>query len=170
MVFLALLLRDLNAIAPLVTLFFLITYAMINVVVIIEQNLGLISFRPLFVSSPMDTLDWSHYLASCHVYHKPNIKPDFRSSGICGLWNSFQTEIDHSLRRCKKRAFCVICRMGCKTYLNDITSTGKSLETKPPHTGKRSPFNKRSIFFSEKCGLSKRINQIAWHWLQRNKW
>ena len=49
MVFLALLLRDLNAIAPLVTLFFLITYAMINVVVIIEQNLGLISFRPLFV-------------------------------------------------------------------------------------------------------------------------
>ena len=49
MVFLAMLLRDLNAIAPLVTLFFLITYAMINVVVIIEQNLGLISFRPLFV-------------------------------------------------------------------------------------------------------------------------
>ncbi len=48
MVFLAMLLRDLNAIAPLVTLFFLITYAMLNVVVIIEQNLGLISFRPLF--------------------------------------------------------------------------------------------------------------------------
>ena len=84
MVFLALLLRDLNAIAPLVTLFFLITYAMINVVVIIEQNLGLISFRPLFRRSPMDTMDWSHYLASCHVYHKSNIKPDFRSSGY--LW------------------------------------------------------------------------------------
>lgn len=48
MVFIAMLLRDLNAIAPLVTLFFLITYAMLNVVVIIEQNLGLISFRPLF--------------------------------------------------------------------------------------------------------------------------
>ena len=48
MVFLAMLLRDLNAIAPLVTLFFLITYAMLNVVVIIEQRLGLISFRPLF--------------------------------------------------------------------------------------------------------------------------
>ena len=48
MVFLAMLLRDLNAIAPLVTLFFLITYAMLNVVVIIEQKLGLISFRPLF--------------------------------------------------------------------------------------------------------------------------
>ncbi|PKL89362.1 MAG: Na-K-Cl cotransporter [Ignavibacteriae bacterium HGW-Ignavibacteriae-2] len=48
MVFMAMLLRDLNAIAPLVTLFFLITYAMLNVVVIIEQNLGLISFRPLF--------------------------------------------------------------------------------------------------------------------------
>ncbi|MEM9673149.1 MAG: amino acid permease, partial [Bacteroidota bacterium] len=48
MIFLTLLLRDLNAVAPLVTLFFLITYAMINVVVIIEQNLGLISYRPLF--------------------------------------------------------------------------------------------------------------------------
>ena len=48
MVFLAMLLRDLNAIAPLVTLFFLITYAMLNVVVIIEQKLGLISFRPRF--------------------------------------------------------------------------------------------------------------------------
>ncbi len=42
----ALLLRDLNAIAPLVTMFFLLTYAMINVVVLIEQRLGLLSFRP----------------------------------------------------------------------------------------------------------------------------
>lgn len=48
MVFISMLVRDLNAIAPLVTMFFLITYAMLNVVVIIEQNLGLISFRPLF--------------------------------------------------------------------------------------------------------------------------
>ena len=48
MIFLTMLLRDLNAIAPLVTLFFLITYAMINIVVIIEQQLGLISYRPLF--------------------------------------------------------------------------------------------------------------------------
>ena len=42
----ALLLRDLNSIAPLISLFFLITYGMINVVVLIEQNLGLVSFRP----------------------------------------------------------------------------------------------------------------------------
>lgn len=42
----ALLLRDLNAIAPLVSMFFLLTYAMINVVVLIEQRLGLLSFRP----------------------------------------------------------------------------------------------------------------------------
>ncbi|TVQ90159.1 MAG: Na-K-Cl cotransporter [Deltaproteobacteria bacterium] len=42
------LLRDLNVIAPLITLFFLITYAMINVVVTIEQSLGLVSFRPTF--------------------------------------------------------------------------------------------------------------------------
>ena len=48
MIFLTMLLRDLNAVAPLVTMFFLITYAMLNVVVIIEQNLGLISFRPAF--------------------------------------------------------------------------------------------------------------------------
>ena len=48
MIFATMLLRDLNAVAPLVTLFFLITYAMINIVVIIEQNLGLISYRPIF--------------------------------------------------------------------------------------------------------------------------
>lgn len=45
-VLLSLLLRDLNAIAPLITMFFMITYAMINVVVLIEQSLGLPSFRP----------------------------------------------------------------------------------------------------------------------------
>lgn len=47
LVFGALLLRDLNAVAPLITMFFLITYAMLNVVVLIEQSLGLLSFRPL---------------------------------------------------------------------------------------------------------------------------
>jgi solute carrier family 12 sodium/potassium/chloride transporter 2 len=46
-VVISLLLRDLNAIAPLITMFFLITYAMINVVVLIEQWLGLPSFRPM---------------------------------------------------------------------------------------------------------------------------
>ncbi len=48
LIFATLLLRNINAVAPLVTLFFLITYAMINIVVIIEQNLGLISYRPVF--------------------------------------------------------------------------------------------------------------------------
>lgn len=33
--------HDLNALAPLVTMFFLITYGMLNVVVLIEQSLGL---------------------------------------------------------------------------------------------------------------------------------
>ena len=46
-IFATMLLRNINAIAPLVTLFFLVTYAMINIVVIIEQRLGLISYRPL---------------------------------------------------------------------------------------------------------------------------
>lgn len=44
----ALMLRNLNAIAPLITMFFLLTYAMINLVVLIEQSLQLVSFRPLF--------------------------------------------------------------------------------------------------------------------------
>jgi amino acid transporter len=48
LIFTTMLLRNINAVAPLVTLFFLITYAMINIVVIIEQNLGLISYRPVF--------------------------------------------------------------------------------------------------------------------------
>ncbi len=38
--------RDLNAIAPLVTMFFLITYCVLNVVVLVEGSLGLVSFRP----------------------------------------------------------------------------------------------------------------------------
>jgi solute carrier family 12 sodium/potassium/chloride transporter 2 len=44
--FICLMARDLNAIAPLVTMFFLITYFMINVVLLIENSLGLVSFRP----------------------------------------------------------------------------------------------------------------------------
>ncbi|MGC6509735.1 MAG: amino acid permease [Myxococcota bacterium] len=43
---LALSLRDLNSIAPLITICFLCTYAMINGVVVIEQGLGLVNFRP----------------------------------------------------------------------------------------------------------------------------
>jgi amino acid transporter len=46
-VLVALLFRDLNAIAPFITMFYLITYAMINAVVFIEQSMGLVSFRPL---------------------------------------------------------------------------------------------------------------------------
>jgi len=41
-----LLLGDLNAVAPFITMFFLLTYAIINVVVFIEQSIGLVSFRP----------------------------------------------------------------------------------------------------------------------------
>jgi amino acid transporter len=44
---LALMLRDLNTIAPLITMFFLITYGTINIVILIEQKLNLVSFRPL---------------------------------------------------------------------------------------------------------------------------
>ncbi len=41
-----LLLRDLNVIAPLITMFFLITYMVMNVVLLAESSLGLMSFRP----------------------------------------------------------------------------------------------------------------------------
>lgn len=43
----AIMFRELNAIAPLITMIFLLTYATINLVVTIEQSLRLISFRPL---------------------------------------------------------------------------------------------------------------------------
>ncbi|MFW6176547.1 MAG: amino acid permease, partial [Thermoplasmatota archaeon] len=46
-VVLGLLVRSLNTIAPLITMFFLITYAMLNVVILLEQQLELVSFRPL---------------------------------------------------------------------------------------------------------------------------
>lgn len=46
-VLVSLMLRNLNAIAPLISMIFLITYATINLVVFIEGSLGLLSFRPL---------------------------------------------------------------------------------------------------------------------------
>ncbi len=48
----ALVLGDLNTIAPLLTMFFLITYATINAAVAIEKGIGIPSFRPRF-SSPI---------------------------------------------------------------------------------------------------------------------
>ncbi|NND71385.1 MAG: Na-K-Cl cotransporter [Rhodothermales bacterium] len=60
-----LLVRDLNAIAPLITMFFLITYAMLNVVVIVEQGLGLVSFRPL-LRVPI-VIPWIGLIGSVYV-------------------------------------------------------------------------------------------------------
>jgi len=51
-----LLLSSLNSIAQLLTVFFLITYAMINLAVFIEQSLGLLSFRPTFKIPKVVTL------------------------------------------------------------------------------------------------------------------
>lgn len=42
----SIMLRDLNAIAPLVTMFFLVTYAMLNGILLVELRLQLVSFRP----------------------------------------------------------------------------------------------------------------------------
>lgn len=43
-----LMMRDLNVVASLATLFFLVAYAALNAAVIVEQGLSLISFRPTF--------------------------------------------------------------------------------------------------------------------------
>lgn len=48
LVSLIILVRDLNIITPLITMFFLISYSVINVVVLIESSLQLISFRSIF--------------------------------------------------------------------------------------------------------------------------
>lgn len=45
---LALLLGDLNRVAALITMFFLLTYSTLNIVVLVEQSLNLVSFRPTF--------------------------------------------------------------------------------------------------------------------------
>ena len=42
----ALMLRELNVVAPLITMFFLITYAVLNLVLLFESSLRLTSFRP----------------------------------------------------------------------------------------------------------------------------
>lgn len=44
----ALLGGGLNAIAPLITMFFLLTYGSLNAIMLIEQTLGMVSFRPTF--------------------------------------------------------------------------------------------------------------------------
>ncbi len=48
LIIISLMLGDLNAIATLITMFFLITYGMLNIVVFIQQNMHIISFRPTF--------------------------------------------------------------------------------------------------------------------------
>lgn len=47
-ILLALILGNLNALAALITMFFLITYGMINLTVFIQQSMKIISFRPTF--------------------------------------------------------------------------------------------------------------------------
>ena len=59
----ALLLRRLNVIAPLITMFFLIAYGMLNLVTLLEQRLGLASFRPLLKVHPLIPFLAIHYSA-----------------------------------------------------------------------------------------------------------
>jgi amino acid transporter len=52
----SILLWDLNSIAPLLTMFFLITYSMINIAVFIEKTVGVVSFRPSIKIPPIVSL------------------------------------------------------------------------------------------------------------------
>ena len=61
-IFGALMVRDINTIAPLITMFFLITYAALNLVVLIESRLGLMNFRPTLKLPPIIPL---YGFASC---------------------------------------------------------------------------------------------------------
>jgi solute carrier family 12 (sodium/potassium/chloride transporter), member 2 len=54
-ILIALVLGDLNALATLITLFFLITYGTLNLVVFIQQSMKIISFRPTFKISRVIT-------------------------------------------------------------------------------------------------------------------
>ncbi|MFH1439070.1 MAG: amino acid permease [Candidatus Woesearchaeota archaeon] len=45
-ILITLLIANLNTVAPIITMFFLIAYAIVNIVVFIEQSMGLVSFRP----------------------------------------------------------------------------------------------------------------------------
>jgi len=47
-ILISILMGDLNALASLITMFFLITYGTLNLVVFIQQNMKMISFRPTF--------------------------------------------------------------------------------------------------------------------------
>lgn len=69
----ALLLGDLNRVAGMITMFFLITYATINLVVLIEQRLDLISFRPTLRVSPLVPL----FGASASVFAMVVTNPTF---------------------------------------------------------------------------------------------
>ncbi|MBT3253619.1 MAG: Na-K-Cl cotransporter [Candidatus Marinimicrobia bacterium] len=58
----SLILGDLNTIAPLLTMFFLITYATINIAVALQLGIGIPSFRPLFrvhISIPIIGFLWA---------------------------------------------------------------------------------------------------------------
>lgn len=128
LIFLSMLLRDLNAVAPLVTMFFLITYAMLNVVVIIEQNLGLVSFRPLFtvnrfipwigligsvttmfiINSTLSLVSWVLMVLAYSVLSRRKMKSDFEDVRS-GLFTSFSewaarhtAEIGHQQERAWK--------------------------------------------------------------------
>ena len=63
-------LRDLNAIAPLVTMFFLVTYAMLNGILLVEQRLQLLSFRPAMRSRPVVPLVGAARVAAGDVRHR----------------------------------------------------------------------------------------------------
>jgi hypothetical protein len=72
--------HDLNAIAPLITLFFLVTYAMTNLVMIVEQSLKPLSFRPFF-EIPSIVPDWACLVVFLPCSSSPSPEFDCRCGG-----------------------------------------------------------------------------------------
>ena len=65
--------NGLNTIAPLMTMFFMIAYAMLNAVVLLEPTMGADQFSPFVSGTPDGALHWSGGLAFCHVPHQSGL-------------------------------------------------------------------------------------------------
>ena len=146
-VVLALFMRDLTKIAVLVTMFFLITYAMINIVVMIEQSLGLISFRPSLQIPHLVSLIGT--LGCLFVMFIVNPAFSLVSLGhrICYLYFSNQTKFACALWRCAQWFIYLACRMG--RAKNDRTEhlQGARMETESFDSGRRFARSARNVSF-----------------------
>lgn len=110
-----LVLGDLNSIAPLLTMFFLITYGVINTAVLIEQGTGIASFRPSFkmpLAVPLVGAAWCFIVM---IF----INPYFAVSSICVLLLIYVIQIKRGLTTpwgdVRRALFTAIAEWAAKT-------------------------------------------------------